>query len=207
MAIGLRSTAFALQPWKAARVAFMVEEWHTIRTRSHGGGRADCGVGSAPYRQLPLAPGQEKSRVSMIRKLAGNHSVQTFSEPGHERQRKTLDRDPTRLGQPLILRHGDVTAVLDELHRATRFTTLWSHEETVNGCSFSRGQRVAAWARDRAVEWVEWPQNGVIRGLRSRGGRARRWERRKPVVRPVCRSVWKVRQAPSRVRPLSTGPG
>ena len=46
---------------------------------------------------------------------------------------QTLDRDLTRLGQPLILRRGDISAVLNELHRATGFSTLWSHEETGNG--------------------------------------------------------------------------
>jgi deoxyribodipyrimidine photo-lyase len=91
---------------------------------------------------------------------------------------QTLDRDLTRLGQPLILRRGDVTAVLDELHRATGFSTVWSHEETGNGWTFARDQRVAAWVRDRGVEWIELPQNGVVRGLQNRDGWATRWERR-----------------------------
>ena len=91
---------------------------------------------------------------------------------------QTLDRDLTRLGQPLILRRGDVTAVLDELHRATGFSTVWSHEETGNGWTFARDQRVAAWVRDRGAEWIELPQNGVVRGLQNRDGWATRRERR-----------------------------
>ncbi|HSM28455.1 MAG TPA: deoxyribodipyrimidine photo-lyase [Thioalkalivibrio sp.] len=91
---------------------------------------------------------------------------------------QTLNRDLTRLGQPLILRRGDVTAVLDELRRATGFSTLWSHEETGNGWTFDRDRRVAAWARDRGVEWIELPENGVIRGLQNRDGWATRWEGR-----------------------------
>jgi deoxyribodipyrimidine photo-lyase len=90
----------------------------------------------------------------------------------------TLDRDLTRLGQPLILRREEIEPVLDELHRASGFGTLWSHEETGNAWTFARDRRVAAWARDRGVEWIELPQNGVIRGLRSRDGWASRWEKR-----------------------------
>ena len=91
---------------------------------------------------------------------------------------QTLNRDLTGLGQPLLLRHGEIVAVLDALHRTVGFTTLWSHEETGNGWSFARDRRVAVWARERGVEWIELPQNGVVRGLRSRDGWAGRWERR-----------------------------
>lgn len=91
---------------------------------------------------------------------------------------RTLDRDLTRLGQPLILRRGEIVPVLAELHRATGFGTLWSHEETGNAWTFARDRRVAVWARDRGVEWIELPQHGVIRGLRSRDGWAARWEKR-----------------------------
>ena len=78
----------------------------------------------------------------------------------------------------LILRRGDIIAVLDELHRATGFPTLWSHKETGNGWTFDRDRRVRAWARDRGVTWVELPQNGVVRGLQNRDGWATGWERR-----------------------------
>lgn len=91
---------------------------------------------------------------------------------------QTLDRDLTRLGQPLILRRGEISAVLDDLHRATGFSTLLSHEETGNGWSFARDRRVVAWAREQGVEWIERPQNGVVRGLQNRDGWAERWERR-----------------------------
>ncbi|TVP76523.1 deoxyribodipyrimidine photo-lyase [Thioalkalivibrio sp.] len=91
---------------------------------------------------------------------------------------QTLDRDLTGLGQPLLLRRGEVVAVLDEIHRRTGFTTLWSHEETGNGWTFARDRRVAAWVRDRGIEWIELPQTGVVRGLRNRDGWAARWEQR-----------------------------
>ncbi len=90
----------------------------------------------------------------------------------------TLDRDLTRLGQPLVLRRGDAVDVLEALRRETGFRALWSHEETGNRWTYDRDVRVAAWARERGVLWTELPQNGVIRGLRNRDGWARHWERR-----------------------------
>jgi len=91
---------------------------------------------------------------------------------------ETLDRDLTRLGQPLVLRTGDVVDVLEQLRRETGFEALWSHEETGNEWTFERDRRVAAWVRDRGIKWYEQPQNGVVRGLRNRDGWAGRWERR-----------------------------
>lgn len=83
-----------------------------------------------------------------------------------------------RLGQPLVVRTGDVVEVLDALHREHGLAGLWSHEETGNGWTFRRDRRVAAWARDRGIPWQECPNGGVQRRLRSRNGWAAEWERR-----------------------------
>ncbi len=81
-------------------------------------------------------------------------------------------------GLPLLLRYGDTLSVLDELHRCWPFTHLFSHEETGPGWSYARDRAVAAWCRAHGVVWKEWPQTGVIRGLRDRRGWAARWQRR-----------------------------
>ena len=81
-------------------------------------------------------------------------------------------------GLPLLLRSGDAVAVLAELHRRWPFTHVFSHEETGPGWSYARDQAVAAWCRQQGVTWREWPQTGVIRGLRDRSGWALRWQRR-----------------------------
>jgi len=80
-------------------------------------------------------------------------------------------------GQPLVVRQGEVTAVLDRLHHAEPIEALWSHQETGNGWTFARDRRVAAWCRAHGVPWHEQPQFGVIRCLNSRDGWARRWDR------------------------------
>jgi deoxyribodipyrimidine photo-lyase len=77
------------------------------------------------------------------------------------------------LGAPLVLRVGEAVAVLDRLCRQHHIARILSHEETGNLWTYARDRRVAAWARAAGVEWVELPQQGVIRRLPSRNGWAR----------------------------------
>jgi len=90
------------------------------------------------------------------------------------------------LGQPLVIRVGDVVEVLEEIASRRPVAGLWSHEETGNGWTFERDRRVAAWARATGVPWAEFRQSGVIRRLKSRNGWARRWDdfMAEPVVSP-----------------------
>ena len=83
-----------------------------------------------------------------------------------------------RLGQPLVVRCGQVEQVLERAHHQFGIAGLWSHEETGNGFTYARDLRVAAWARRHSIKWNEFAQFGVIRGLKNRKGWARRWEGR-----------------------------
>jgi deoxyribodipyrimidine photo-lyase len=80
------------------------------------------------------------------------------------------------LGQPLVVRCGEVVDVLERARRHFGIAALWSHEETGNGWTYARDRRVAVWARAHAIPWHELPQFGVVRRLASRDGWARRWE-------------------------------
>jgi len=83
-----------------------------------------------------------------------------------------------QLGQPLVVRLGEVEQVLERARRQFGIGGLWSHEETGNGLTYARDRRVARWAREHGIPWTEIPQFGVIRRLSSREGWARRWEAR-----------------------------
>lgn len=51
------------------------------------------------------------------------------------------------LGQPLVVRSGDVVQVLERgARRQFGVDGLWSHEETGNGWTYQRDKRVGAWA-------------------------------------------------------------
>lgn len=90
------------------------------------------------------------------------------------------------LGQPLIVRVGEATAVLEALANQLTIGGLWAHEETGNGLTYARDKAVRRWARRRGIPFTEYPQNGVVRGLKSRAGWANLWEERmrQPLLAP-----------------------
>lgn len=82
------------------------------------------------------------------------------------------------LGGDLLVRTGPATDVLETLRRTYGpQLELHSHEETGNALTYARDRAVAQWARTHNIPWTQFPQTGVIRGLRDRAGWAARWER------------------------------
>jgi len=92
--------------------------------------------------------------------------------------------------------HGDMVAQLAWLHARIGAFVLVSHEETGNGWSFARDVAVAQWCQANALEWREFPSNGVVRRLLSHGGGRNRWSQHKaarmdaPVVAPPSQVRW-----------------
>jgi deoxyribodipyrimidine photo-lyase len=89
-----------------------------------------------------------------------------------------LDTQLRACGSRLLRCYAEVVPVLQLLWERVRFTHLWSHEETGNGTSYARDIAVAAWCVSQGVQWQEYPQNGVIRRLKSRDRWAARWAER-----------------------------
>lgn len=81
-------------------------------------------------------------------------------------------------GLPLLVRVGSAVAVLAQLQSELAFTHLLSHEETGAAWSYARDRQIARWCTSAGVQWYEFQQNGVIRGLRNRTGWAQRWQAR-----------------------------
>lgn len=77
-------------------------------------------------------------------------------------------------GVPLVVRTGDAVTILDRLCRQHHIARIVSHEETGNLWTYARDRRVGQWARSAGVEWIELPQQGVIRRLSGRDGWAKR---------------------------------
>jgi len=89
-----------------------------------------------------------------------------------------LQHGLAQLGLPLIVRCGSMPQALQTLSREFAFTHLFSHEETGPAWSYARDLAVADWCRSQGVNWIETPQTGVVRRLRSRTGWAGRWAQR-----------------------------
>jgi deoxyribodipyrimidine photo-lyase len=82
------------------------------------------------------------------------------------------------LGQPLVIRVGEVVDVFEALRTALPLAAIWAHEETGNGLSYTRDRAVRRWARTQRVPFHEIPQHGVVRRLSSRDGWDEQWEAR-----------------------------
>ncbi len=82
------------------------------------------------------------------------------------------------IGGRLVYAEGEVVAILDRLRAEWAFDRLLSHEETGNQISFRRDRAVKVWTAANGVEWIEFPQHGVFRGLKRRDGWAALWRRR-----------------------------
>jgi len=81
-----------------------------------------------------------------------------------------------QLGLSLHVRHGAMPDTLEQIAADYgKISTLRSHEETGEMITYVRDRAVRTWCRQHAVEWVETPQNGVIRGPYSRDGWSRKW--------------------------------
>ena len=89
---------------------------------------------------------------------------------------EVLRKDLAVLGQPLVVRVGEVVDVLEALSHEIPIAKLWSHEETGNWQTYQRDIAVAHWAEARSIPWQELPHTGVVRRLKSRNGWASVWE-------------------------------
>lgn len=110
---------------------------------------------------------------------------------------RALQADLYACGQRLVIRTGDVIDVLNNLADQVQISALWSHEETGNGWTYRRDQKVAAWCRAQNVTWHQVRNHGVQRRLASRDGWAKNWDRF--MAEPVT-------QAP-RLKPHEIDPG
>jgi len=72
------------------------------------------------------------------------------------------------LGAPLIIRIGTMVEWLGRIHRAIGLTRILAHEETGNAWTFARDRAVRRFCREAGIALVEYPQFGVVRGLRDR---------------------------------------
>lgn len=68
----------------------------------------------------------------------------------------------------VLVVEGECISILDKLKSVTNFNTLFSHQETGISVTFERDKQVANWCQHHKVEWHEFENNGVKRGLKNR---------------------------------------
>lgn len=82
------------------------------------------------------------------------------------------------LALSLLEFHGSMIDTLNQITQYYSISSLHSHEETGNNDSYQLDKVVATWCQANQVEWFEYPQNGVVRRLKSRDSWTAHWEKR-----------------------------
>ena len=71
-------------------------------------------------------------------------------------------------GAYLDIMHRDALEAIEDIHHKYTISRIRSHEETGTAWSFDRDKRVSGWCIENNVEWLEYPNNGEIRGMKER---------------------------------------
>ena len=87
-----------------------------------------------------------------------------------------LRQELAGIGMPLLIRIGPSVKIFQDIDDRIGIEAIWSHEEIGNAWTYQRDRAVASWARSEGIDWHEFPQFGVIRGLRDRNGWGRKWD-------------------------------
>ena len=80
-------------------------------------------------------------------------------------------------GGCIEVHYGEVIEVFSKIIQEAPFLQLHSHQETGNGFTYLRDQKVAIWCKQHQITWHEYQQFGVIRGLKNRNQWDLAWEK------------------------------
>ena len=90
---------------------------------------------------------------------------------------KELKQRLLNYGCHLHILEGEIEDVLDFLFQKFNGMRLYSHLEIGDSATFERDKKVKKWCEKNEVEWKEFYQNGIIRGLKKRTLWSDNWEK------------------------------
>jgi len=79
------------------------------------------------------------------------------------------------IGQPLIIRTGNVINIFDEISSKFKIKGIYSHQETGDWLTYTRDQEVKLWASNKKIIWKEYLQFSVFRGNINRDDWSKKW--------------------------------
>ncbi len=81
------------------------------------------------------------------------------------------------IGQPLIIRTGNVINIFDEICSKFKIKGIYSHQETGDWLTYKRDQKVREWALRKNIIWKEFLQFSVFRGNLDRNNWSKKWQK------------------------------
>jgi deoxyribodipyrimidine photo-lyase len=86
-----------------------------------------------------------------------------------------LQDDLLGIGLCLLIRIGYPVDIFTQLHELTKFSSIFSHEETGNNFTFQRDINVSRWCKINKIAWHQFQSSGIVRGLKDRSHWANQW--------------------------------
>ena len=87
-----------------------------------------------------------------------------------------LNNSLSDIGLKLIIRVGNIQDVIKEFTKRVHVKGIYSHEETGNEWTFKRDQDLRRYTKNENINWYEYRQFGVFRGLKTRKRWSQKWE-------------------------------
>jgi deoxyribodipyrimidine photo-lyase len=80
-----------------------------------------------------------------------------------------------QVNQQVFVFKGDTITIFEQLSKHYTIENIFSHIETGTLATFQVDQKVAQFCREKNINWIEYPQNGVQRGLKNRSDWVKSW--------------------------------
>ena len=88
-----------------------------------------------------------------------------------------LRKELNKIGQPLIIRTGNVIKIFEEIMTKYYINGIYSHQETGDWVSYKRDQKIKKWAANKNIIWKEYLQFSVFRGNIDRNFWSKKWQK------------------------------
>ncbi len=103
-------------------------------------------------------------------------SIENSSEFDYQHWSFALDAlKEMELTTSVCLLYGECYQVFEDIFRSFEVEKVFSHEETGNDLTYSRDKQMKKIFQSHNIEWLEFQNNGVIRGLKERSSWDPRW--------------------------------
>ncbi len=86
-----------------------------------------------------------------------------------------LDEQLRPFGSKILRVKAPIQDIMAFLGTIISIQSLYSHQETGLYVTYQRDHQIEHWCRSNGIPWFQYPQNGVMRGLKDRNGWAKNW--------------------------------
>ena len=102
-----------------------------------------------------------------------------------------MNKQLARFNARVYLFNNPMDELLDSLNNQFEIVSLLSHQEIGLNNTFERDKAVKKWCKYHAINWLEFPTGGVIRGAKSRKGWNEHWHQymHSPIAIPNWKNV------------------